>query len=289
MITVTFYKEDKLVLGVKTDKGIFDVQAAANENAPTTVAELIAQGEAGKRALEDLVETNQGNDALFLAEDGLTFGPSVPAPQKIICVGLNYKRHADECNMAYPKEPIIFSKFANTLTAHNADVKLPTKGKEFDYEAELVIVIGKEAKNVSEQDALSYVYGYTNGNDLSVRDLQFVSSQWLLGKTTDDFCPIGPYLVSGEHIDNPDNLSIKLKRNGELRQNSNTSDLIFNCSEIISYISEHMTLVPGDIILTGTPEGVIMGDPEGQRDWLKPGDELEVEIENLGTLKTYIK
>ncbi|MCM3714810.1 fumarylacetoacetate hydrolase family protein [Halalkalibacter oceani] len=289
MITVTFYKDEKLALGVKTDKGIFDVEAAANGQAPTTVAELIAQGEAGKRALQDLVETNQGTDALFLEEDGLTFGPSVPAPQKIICVGLNYKRHADECNMPYPKEPIIFSKFANTLTAHNADVKLPTKGKEFDYEAELVIVIGKEAKNVAKEDALSYVYGYTNGNDLSVRDLQFVSSQWLLGKTTDDFCPIGPYLVSDEHIDNPDHLSITLKRNGELRQNSNTSDLIFSCSEIISYISEHMTLVPGDIILTGTPEGVIMGDPEGQRDWLKPGDELQVEIENLGTLTTYIK
>jgi 2-keto-4-pentenoate hydratase/2-oxohepta-3-ene-1,7-dioic acid hydratase in catechol pathway len=136
-------------------------------------------------------------------------------------------------------------------------VEFPSKGTQFDYEAELVMVIGKEAKDVSEEEALSYVYGYCNGNDLSVRDLQFASSQWLLGKTTDGFCPIGPYLVSKNQINDPDNLSIKLTLNGEVRQNSNTSDMIFNCSKIISYISQHMTLQPGDIILTGTPEGVI--------------------------------
>lgn len=294
MITVTFYKEGKLVLGVKTESGVMDVENAATEfpeiiPVPQSVSELLTFGEEGELALESLVKQTLEKQLPLLQESTLTFGPCVPEPQKIICVGLNYKRHADECKMDYPKTPILFSKFANTLTGQNAEVKLPTKGTRFDYEAELVMVIGKEAKDVSQEEALSYVYGYCNGNDLSVRDLQFVSSQWLLGKTADGFCPIGPYLVSKDHITDPNNLTIKLTLNREVRQNSNTSDMIFNCSEIISYISQHMTLQPGDLILTGTPEGVIMGDPEDQRVWLQEGDEATVEIEKLGSLTTTFK
>lgn len=291
MNTVTFYKENQLVLGVKREEGIIDIQEAiaafpTTRAVPQTVSELVSSGEEGKRALEALVEQAVKEQTALLNENELTFGPSVDNPQKIICVGLNYKRHADEIKMEYPKTPILFSKFANALAGHNEEVVLPPNGKEYDYEAELAIVIGKVAKDVKVEDALSYVYGYTNGNDLSARDFQFRTHQWLLGKTVDGFCPIGPSLVSKEEIEDPNNLSIRLSLNGELRQNSNTSDMIFNCAEIISYISQHMTLLPGDIILTGTPEGVIMGEPEETRTWLKAGDEVTVEIEKLGSLTT---
>ncbi|GAE36355.1 fumarylacetoacetate hydrolase family protein [Halalkalibacter akibai] len=294
MITVSMVREDKMVLGVRTENGIFDVEKAVAKipeqtNIPRTVQSLLKSGEQGRFALENLVKELSGNQEFFLEETAITFGPCVPDPEKIICVGLNYKQHADECQMDYPETPILFSKFANALSGHQQDIKLPEKGTQFDYEAELVLVIGREAKNVSEEDALSYVYGYCNGNDLSVRDLQFKSTQWLLGKTTDGFCPTGPYLVSKDRIEDPDDLRVTLTLNGEVRQNSNTSDMIFNCSQIISYISQHMTLKPGDLILTGTPEGVLMGMKEEEREWLKAGDVVTVEIEGLGALTNRFK
>ncbi|MFT9848337.1 fumarylacetoacetate hydrolase family protein [Aneurinibacillus sp. REN35] len=289
MITVVFEKEGKWGLGVKTQKGILDVEAALAQakadNVPVSVKTLIEQGASGKCALEQLVdEALQNGSDCFVSEESLRFGPCVPEPSKIICVGLNYKKHAEESNMAPPEAPLLFSKFSNTLTGHGQNVKLPEKSTQVDYEVELAIVIGKEAKNVKREDALSYVYGYCNANDLSARDLQFKSSQWLLGKTCDDFSPIGPYLVTADEVGDPNQLQVKTIVNGDVRQNSNTSDMIFRCDEIISYISEHMTLYPGDVILTGTPEGVIMGLPEEKREWLKAGDEVTVEIEKLGTL-----
>ena len=145
-------------------------------------------------------------------------------------------------------------------------------------------MIGKEAKYVSKEDALGYVFGYSNVNDLSARDLQLRTHQWLLGKSCDDFSPLGPYLVTADEVGNPNDLSIKTTVNGEVRQSSNTSDMIFHCDEIVSYISQHMTLVPGDIILTGTPEGVVLGLPEDQQVYLKPGDVVTIEIEKLGAL-----
>jgi 2-keto-4-pentenoate hydratase/2-oxohepta-3-ene-1,7-dioic acid hydratase in catechol pathway len=288
MITITFQKDQRLHLGVKTEKGILDVEAALavypEVDVPLSVAELIAKGESGKKSLARLVDKAYQEGSLFYAEGTLTFGPCVPEPQKIICVGLNYKKHADECNMAYPPAPLLFSKFNNTLAGHGEDVPLPEKSSQVDYEAELVIVIGKEAKDVKKEDALSYVYGYCNADDLSARDLQFKSSQWLLGKTCDKFSPIGPYLVSADEVGDPNDLNIRAIVNGEVRQDSNTSDMIYYCDEIISYISEHMTLYPGDIILTGTPAGVIVGYPEEKRVWLKAGDEVTIEIEKLGRL-----
>jgi 2-keto-4-pentenoate hydratase/2-oxohepta-3-ene-1,7-dioic acid hydratase in catechol pathway len=293
MITVTFRAQDGLRLGVKTDKGILDVQAATAKyievQAPVTNAQLIALGEEGKSALSSLVDKAYADDTLFLDENSLDFAAVVPEPQKIICVGLNYRKHADECNMAYPPAPLLFSKFSNTLAGHGDDVQLPAKSSQVDYEAELCIVMGKRAKDVSKEDALSYVYGYCNADDLSARDLQFKSSQWLLGKTCDGFSPIGPFLVSADEVGNPNSLTIKTYVNGEIRQNSNTNDMIFYCDEIISYISQHMTLEPGDIILTGTPEGVITGYPEEKQVWLKDGDVVTVEIEKLGRLTNTLK
>jgi 2-keto-4-pentenoate hydratase/2-oxohepta-3-ene-1,7-dioic acid hydratase in catechol pathway len=165
-------------------------------------------------------------------------------------------------------------------------VRLPTRvAKEFDYEVELVIVIGRTARDVSESSALSYVAGYCTGNDVTARDLQRKSSQFMLGKTPDDFAPLGPWLVTADQIPNPNSLEIWCDVNGERRQSSNTADMVFNCAQLVSYCSQHMTLEPGDIIYTGTPEGVIAGMPEGKRAWLKPGDRISCAIEKLGELK----
>jgi 2-keto-4-pentenoate hydratase/2-oxohepta-3-ene-1,7-dioic acid hydratase in catechol pathway len=289
MITVVFKKNDHLSLGVKTEKGIFDVEEAISKfpdlkNVPVTVSQIIEFAETGKEALASLLDRTYVYDSLFLHEESLTYGPCVPHAQKIICIGLNYRRHADECNLPRPTSPILFSKFNNALAGHNEMVRLPSKSSKVDYEAELAIVIGKKAKNVRVENALSYVYGYCTANDFSARDLQMKTSQWLLGKSCDGFSPIGPYLVSKEEVNNPNELRVQTYVNGELRQNSSTSDMIFNCEQLISYISEHLTLYPGDLILTGTPEGVIMGYPEEKQVWLKEGDELSIEIEKLGRL-----
>src|SRR5690606_16772336 len=204
---------------------------------------------------------------------------------KIICVGLNYRKHAEETNAPIPQYPILFNKFNNTLTGHGHEVPLPIKvTSKVDYEAELVIVIGKEAKYVAKENALDYVFGYCNVNDLSARDLQMLTPQWLLGKTCDGFSPLGPYLVTADEVGNPNDLSIRCIVNGEVRQSSNTSDMIFHCDEIVSYISQHMTLVPGDIILTGTPEGVVLGYPEAKQVYLQDGDVVTIEIEKLRSL-----
>jgi len=294
MITVVFSKQGRFTLGVKTDKGILDVEAAAQRlpqfaRVPLTVSQLLSQGEEAKLALASLAESALSHDDLFYSEEILEYGPCVPEPQKIICSGLNYKKHAEECNLPFPSSPLIFSKCSNTLSGHRQYITLPQTSTQVDYEAELAIVIGKQAKNVPPEEALSYVYGYCSSNDLTARDLQFKSSQWLLGKTCDGFCPIGPYLVSHDEVGNPNELWIRCYVNGELRQDSTTSDMIFSCEEIISYLSCHMTLYPGDIILTGTPSGVIMGYPEEKQVWLQDGDEVSVEIEKLGRLTNIMK
>jgi 2-keto-4-pentenoate hydratase/2-oxohepta-3-ene-1,7-dioic acid hydratase in catechol pathway len=160
---------------------------------------------------------------------------------------------------------------------------LPEVGEQYDYEAELVVVIGKRAHHVSEADALSYVLGYCNGNDVSARELQFMSSQWLLGKSLDTFLPLGPYLMTVDEAGDPQNWPVRCWFNGELRQNSNTADMIFPVAQLISFVSQYMTLEPGDIISTGTPEGVIQGMPQPQA-WMKPGDSMTVEVGPLGKL-----
>jgi 2-keto-4-pentenoate hydratase/2-oxohepta-3-ene-1,7-dioic acid hydratase in catechol pathway len=293
MITVIFEKDGTWQLGVKTKRGILDIPAfleAEHIQAPASLDELFKQGEEGKHALRRVVDKAMTSEhVLFLSEDMIRFGPCVPNPQKIVCVGLNYKKHAEESGMAIPDAPLLFSKFANALAGHRQVIRLPEASTQIDYEAELAIVIGKQAKNVPVEEALSYVYGYCNANDLSARDLQFKSSQWLLGKTCDGFSPIGPYLVSADEVGDPHHLRIRTWVNGEVRQDSSTADMIFRCDEIISYISHHMTLYPGDIILTGTPEGVIMGLPEHEQVWLKAGDEVTVEIEKLGRLTNTLR
>lgn len=225
-----------------------------------------------------------GESAPWQAGDEVRYLPCVRRPGKIICIGLNYRRHAEETGAAIPTVPIVFSKFHNALAAHGDDIPIPPVTHEVDYEAELAIVIGKRAYRVSEQDALSYVFGYCAANDVSARDLQMRTGQWLMGKTLDRFAPIGPWLVTADEVPNPNQLAIRTELNGEVRQNSSTADMIFSCATLIAHISEHFPLEPGDIILTGTPEGVILGYPPEKRVWLKPGDVVTVEVEGLGRL-----
>lgn len=276
-------------LGVVTDHGLLNVAKVVAHyglSAPSSIDSVIAGGEDALSQIQAVIDKASGDNvkSLFQSEDDIEYGPCVIAPEKIICAGTNYRKHAIESNMPIPTSPVLFSKFNNSLAGHKATVPIPADAKEVDYEVELVIVMGKTAKDVSEEDALSYVFGYATGNDLSARDLQFRTVQWLLGKTNDGFAPIGPHLVTSDEIDNPNLLKLECEVNGELRQSSNTSDMIFNCEYLISYISKYMTLQPGDIIFTGTPEGVILGYPEEQRKWLKAGDQVVTRVENLGEL-----
>jgi len=291
MKLLMFKKNDNIALGVKLENGIVDVETAlqdhpADAQLPQSVMEVIEGGTSSTKALEAYISTLDHNKAkrYMLNENTIQWEPCVTSPNKIICVGLNYRKHAEETNSPIPEYPILFNKFNNTLTSHKKDVAIPKVTEKLDYECELVIVIGKKAKYIAKEEALNYVFGYCCVNDLSARDLQLRTQQWLLGKTCDDFSPLGPYLVTADEVSNPNNLNIKTIVNGEVRQNSNTSDMIFNCEEIVSYISQHMTLVPGDIILTGTPEGVVMGYPPEKQVYLQPGDEVSIEIEGLGKL-----
>jgi 2-keto-4-pentenoate hydratase/2-oxohepta-3-ene-1,7-dioic acid hydratase in catechol pathway len=290
MKLVTIKKVGKHVLGVKIENGLIDLEEALKEHPDnqvhTNVMEVIAGGNKALSALNDyLAKLPTDNKPNYLKdEEEVEWGPCVTQPNKIICVGLNYRKHADETKSPYPEVPILFSKFNNTLTGNKCEIAVPKVTQRLDYEVELGVVIGREAKYVSKENALDYVFGYCTANDLSARDLQKKTHQWLLGKTCDDFSPIGPYLVTADEVPNPNDLQLTTYVNGEKRQDSNTSDMIFYVDEIVSYISQHMTLTPGDVILTGTPEGVIMGYPFEKRVYLKPGDVVTVEVETLGAL-----
>ncbi|WP_284639483.1 fumarylacetoacetate hydrolase family protein [Paenibacillus silviterrae] len=279
MKLVHFWSNDRLVMGVKSDRGILPLSEYY-----CSIEALMKHGREGLLRLEALLLEAEGRSRVWLDEKELRFGPCVPTPGKIICVGLNYRKHAVESKMPIPETPVLFSKYNNALNGHLQPVAIGQDVRQLDYEAELAMVIGVEARNVSADDALDYVLGYCNANDLSARDLQFRSTQWLLGKSCDGFCPLGPYLVTSDEVGDPDRLSITSKVNGEIRQSSNTADMIFSTSEIISYVSTYMTLKPGDVILTGTPEGVVLGAPECEQRWLQRGDIVTVEIEGLGAL-----
>jgi len=294
MKLITFTENEQNRLGIITEQGVLHADRAAaalypqGHSIPLEVTEVISSGDSAIEQLQQLVRDTLASPeaSLYLSsQSDLELEPCVTNPGKIICVGLNYRKHAEETNAPIPNFPILFNKFSNTLTAAGKDVTLPSAvTSQVDYEAELVIVIGKTAKNVDKSIALDYVFGYCCVNDLSARDLQMRTSQWLLGKCCDGFSPLGPYLVTADEVGNPNDLQIKCTVNGEVRQNSNTSDMIFHCDEIVSYISKHMTLSPGDIILTGTPEGVVLGYPEDKQVWLKDGDIVTIEIEKLGSL-----
>ena len=290
MTFCTLAGRDGMTLGVRTGKGILDVAKAAalfRVKAPTTIHQVMEGADCAPlvKLVEKATSDARGKSVL-VSEARAKFGPAVPNPEKIICVGLNYRQHAAETGSAIPPVPLLFNKFNNALTGHRSTVKLPSKvDRQFDYEVELVIVIGKTARDVSEADALKYVFGYANGNDLSARTLQKATSQFMLGKIPDGFAPLGPWVVSADQIKDPNNLAIQTWVNGKIRQDLNTSDMIYDCKTIISYCSRHMTLKPGDIIYTGTPQGVILGYPKDKQKWLKAGDRVTTVVEQLGELE----
>jgi 2-keto-4-pentenoate hydratase/2-oxohepta-3-ene-1,7-dioic acid hydratase in catechol pathway len=209
----------------------------------------------------------------------------IPDPQKIICVGLNYRDHAEESGAPIPREPVLFSKFATALIGDGADIELPAVSHEVDYEAELVIVIGKGGRHLTAAEAMHHVAGYTIGHDVSARDWQLKKDgkQWLAGKSFDTFAPVGPHLVTADRVHDPLNLGIRLRLNGQTMQDSNTRQMIFPPAELLAYISQIVTLQPGDLIFTGTPPGV--GFARKPPVFLKDGDVVEIEIDGLGVLR----
>ncbi len=215
-------------------------------------------------------------------------GSPLVRPSKIVCVGLNYAKHAAESGMAIPKEPVLFFKSTSAIVGPNDDVIIPKNSEKTDWEVELAIVIGKKASYVEEKDALDHVAGYVLHNDYSERAFQIEKEgQWCKGKGCDTFAPIGPFIATADEIENPNNLDLWLKLNGETLQDSNTSDFIFNVQEVVSYISQYMTLLPGDIISTGTPSGVGLGFNPPK--YLKEGDVVELGIEGLGSSKQQVR
>ena len=275
-------------LAVRTSRGVFDVSSyarATGRSMPKTVRDLI-DGNGDIAALQTLLGSLQTiPDAAFVPEAGVKFADILTHPPKIICVGLNYTAHAAEGGNKPPPEPILFNKFSSAVNHHSGFIKVSGEPqKEWDYEAELVAVMGQGGRNIPEAQALSYVFGYANGNDFTNRNLQRRSAQWMLGKTTDGSGPFGPWLVMADQVD-PTKLDMKLTVNGEVRQSTNTSKMIFNCAQIISYCSRYFSLEPGDVIFTGTCEGVISGYPPEKQVWLKPGDKMAVSITGLGVLE----
>jgi 2-keto-4-pentenoate hydratase/2-oxohepta-3-ene-1,7-dioic acid hydratase in catechol pathway len=274
-------------LGVKVSKGILNVEAAARNYklpAPVDTDDLLQNGK-GAQLAALVAAAADGPAGLYLQESSLQHAPLVTRPEKIIMMGFNYRRHAAETKTPIPANPTLFNKFNNALNHHRGTITLPTAtAKQFDYEIELVIVFGRECRNVSEADALNYVAGYCTGNDFSARDMQYLTTQFMIGKTFDGFAPLGPYLVTSDLVGDPNNLRLECRINGEQRQDWNTNDMIFNCRQLISFASRMMTIKPGDILFTGTPHGVIFGKPKDEQVWLKPGDRVACSVEKLGEL-----
>ncbi len=254
---------------------------AADPEMPASVRELLAMSSEGQaRAWSAL---RRGSVAYEPAQARLL--PPVPDPRKIICIGLNYRDHAAESGVPAPPEPVLFSKYPTALIGHLQPIVLPRVSNEIDYEAELVVVIGRGGRHLSRQQAWNHVGGYTVGHDVSARDWQLnkPAKQWMAGKTFDTFAPTGPDLVTPDEVPDPHDLGIRLRLNGQTMQDSNTKQLIFRVDELIAYLSQIMTLEPGDLIFTGTPPGVGMARKPPV--WLKPGDVVEVEIDHLGVLR----
>ena len=256
--------------------------SAADATLPTTVRGLLAAGPDAMRRAAKIAK--KGGDGVSV--DSATLLAPITDPGKILCIGLNYRDPAIEGGKAIPTEPVVFGKFINTILAPGAAIKLPKVAEKVDYEAELVIVIGKTGKHIPNDDsAFEYVGGYTCGHDVSARDWQFrgEEKQWIIGKTFDTFAPIGPVVVTPDEVGDPHVLQVQLRLNGTTMQNSNTKEFIFGVPHLLWFLSQVVTLEPGDLIFTGTPPGV--GIARKPQVLLKAGDVAEVEIEKIGVLR----
>jgi 2,4-diketo-3-deoxy-L-fuconate hydrolase len=248
---------------------------------------IVPLGGAGSSMLEYIqrgrgAERQPGGGESVALEEARLHAP-IARPEKLVAIGLNYEDHAAETGAEIPEKPVVFGMYPNTIIGPGEPIRIPPITEQVDYEAELAVVIGRTARNVSESEAMEYVFGYMNSNDVSSRDLQFSEGgQWTRSKSIDTFCPVGPHITTRDEVPDPHDLSIRCILNGEVVQDGTTSKMIFSVAELVSFLSSGMTLVPGDIIITGTPPGVGMArDPQL---WMKPGDEVTIEIEGLGSL-----
>lgn len=236
-------------------------------------------GDSGVDTLRRWLDRNES--AAPRVSSSIRLGPPISRPSKIICIGVNYREHVAESGVQVPREPVIFMKATSSLIGPNDTVVIPKNAKKLDWEVELAVVIGKKASYITKEESFEFVAGYTVHNDYSERSFQLErGGQWVKGKSADTFAPVGPFLATRDEIPNPDNLAMWLKVNNEFRQNSNTREMIFDVATLISYVSEFMTLLPGDVISTGTPAGVGLGMTPPQ--YLKPGDVVNLGIERLG-------
>jgi 2-keto-4-pentenoate hydratase/2-oxohepta-3-ene-1,7-dioic acid hydratase in catechol pathway len=280
MKLLTFDAGDGARAGVLEDDRVFDAWALLGQPHRGGLKELVALGR-----IDDLRARLGDTGAPSHPLSAVALLPPIPNPEKIVCIGLNYRRHATEVGVTeLPEMPTIFAKYANALVPDGATVKVPTA--KTDFEAEVAFVVGRRAKDVEEAEALYHVAGYTLLNDLSARDLQGATPQWMSGKVFDGSAPCGPYLVTPDEAGPPDRIAVGLTLNGEEMQNGATDDLIFSVPELVAQLSRLMTLEPGDVVSTGTPEGVGMG--RNPRVWLADGDEVVIESPTLGRLTTRI-
>lgn len=281
MRLVSYDAGDGARAGVLEDDRVVDAWAALGEPHRGSLRELIADGR-----VDDLPATFGNTGTPAHPRSAVSILPPIPDPDKIVCIGLNYGKHAAEGGMEVPASPTIFGKYRNALAAPGATVKLPANSRKVDYEAEVAFVVGRRAKEVSEAEALDYLAGYTLLNDLSARDLQFSTPQWMSGKVFDGSAPCGPALVTPDEAGPHDGIEIRLTLNGEQMQGASTAELIFSVPALLSHLSRLMTLEPGDIVSTGTPDGV--GSVREPRVWLAEGDEIAIESPTLGRLETRI-
>lgn len=266
-------------MGVETRDGgdIVDL-CAGDSDIPTDMRSFIEGGQRTLLAAKSVIDSG----GPIVPRNSVKIVAPIYNPDKVLCVGMNYKDHCEEQNQPVPVEPVIFNKFPTSITGPSDDVKYPEETKELDWEVELTIVIGKEAKHVHESDAMNYVFGFTVAHDVSARDWQMKKNggQWLLGKAMDEFCPLGPAIVMKEDINDPHNLGLRCIVNGVVKQDSNTGQLVHKTAALVAFITRFMTLRPGDLILTGTPPGV--GVFRKPPEFLKRGDVVECEIEGIG-------
>ena len=278
MRLVSYRSDGEVRAGVQTGDGVIDAGEVLG------VDRVGVRGLIAGELIDELGQKLEGTDAQSVS--GAELLPPVPDPDKIVCIGLNYRSHAAEAGTDPPKEPTFFAKFRNALIAPDSTVKLPAASEKVDYEAEIAFVIGRRCNQVQAEEALDSIAGYMLLNDLSARDLQFATPQWMPGKVFDGSAPCGPALVTPDEAGAPDQISFSLDLNGERMQEASTSDLIFSIAELTSRLSRWMTLEPGDIVSTGTPSGV--GSVREPRVWLKPGDEIVISSPTLGELRTTI-
>lgn len=272
--------------------GKLRAQQIAEAYVPVDVVGLLQGGkeslEEAKKAISFALENQKYNGKeLVHPKDHVKVIAPVPNPGKMICVGHNYREHILEMNRELPEFPVVFAKFANTVIGPEDDIPFYSVSEQLDYEAEFAFVIGKRARNVSQADALDYVAGYTIVNDVTYRDIQRRTIQWLQGKTVDGSAPMGPWLITADELENPSGLEVTLTVNGQVRQKSNTANLVFSVQYLVEFLSGLMTLEPGDVILTGTPGGV--GVARNPQVFLKDGDVVKIEIDKIGALENRVK